>query len=216
MSSEPFIPALRFHALTPFYDQLNGLAAREALVHRTIADEFKLSDSDRLLDIGCGTGSLIQSLRKTNPNFEAVGLDVDPNILAMAKAKTDRNRCGKTSYIQASATQLPFENDHFDCIVSTLAFHHLLPKEKRQSLSEVYRVLKPKGTFILADWGKPSNALMRLAFVSVQILDGLRTTQENLEGKILGLVEAEGFDNQTILASFSSLVGTIEIIKATK
>ena len=216
MNSEPFIPALGYHILTPFYDILNTLAARKSLIHKIIADEFQLRDSDKLLDLGCGTGSLIQSLRRSNSEFEAYGIDVDPRILDIAKTKGKKYQDQNTSYIQASATRLPFENDHFDAVVSTLLFHHLMPEEKRQSLKEIYRVIKPNGLFVLVDWGKPSNLLMRVASLAIQALDGVKTTRENLEGKLLELVKVNQFQNPLLIRTASSIVGTIEIIKASK
>lgn len=80
---------------------------------------------------------------------------------------------------QALAEKLPFPKASMDVVISSLFFHHLTTNQKREALEEICRVLRPGGTLHVADWGKPSNFLMRLTFLIVQFLTVLKlqTTQ---------------------------------------
>ncbi len=204
-------PALRFGFLTPFYDTLNQFAYPEAKVKAKIIDVIDLQNGDKVLDIGCGTGTLLL-MASEKKSIHAVGIDPDPNILALAHEKL-KTRKGKSSLqlSKASATKLPFPNDYFNIVMSSLTFHHLNSKEKENALKEIYRVLKPESKLLIADWGRPKNAVMRAAFFFVQLLDGFESTSDNLHGRIPQLISDAGFDDVETVDSFSTLVGSLHL-----
>jgi len=57
----------------------------------------------------------------------------------------------------------PFAPSSFDRVVSSLVFHHLTSENKRRTLVKVRELLRPGGELHIADWGRPHNALMRVA-----------------------------------------------------
>jgi ubiquinone/menaquinone biosynthesis C-methylase UbiE len=100
----------------------------------------------RVLDVGCGSGALLRQMNARLPNaIELVG--VDPAI-EMVRIAQDRAE-GIEQFVQANAEQLPFEDHHFDLVVSTSSFDHW--RDQLRGITEVERVLHPSGRFILAD-----------------------------------------------------------------
>ncbi len=102
----------------------------------------------RLLDVGCGTGTLLQTALKQTPGFQAVGVDVTAAMLAIARQKLP----APVTLQQASAESLPFASNSFDWVVSSSMFHYL--SSPRTALSEMRRVLRPGGYLVLTDWDR--------------------------------------------------------------
>ncbi len=78
------------------------------------------------------------------------------------------------------------------------------------------RVLKNGGQIHIADWGPPSNRLMRVLFYSVQLLDGFVTTADNVNGRLPLILQEGGFDNVDICENITTILGTLSLYKATK
>ncbi len=112
--------------------------------------------------------------------------------------------------------ELPYPNHSFDRVVTSLMFHHLTLENKLRTLNEIFRVLKPQGELHIADWGKAQNGLMRIAFLSIQILDGFRTTADNVNGLLPELMAKAGFDETKEKDRFMTLYGTLSLYKARK
>lgn len=110
---------------------------------------------------------------------------------------------------------MPYTDRYFECVVSSLFFHHLTPENKQRTLSEVLRVLKPGGILLIADWGKPANLLMKFASLLISWLDG-ETTTDSYDGKLPGLMEESGFTKVVETNSFNSVFGTIRMHRAEK
>ena len=117
------------------------------------------------------------------------GLDADPEVLARARRKAADARC-EIDFVEGFSTELPFAADSFDVVLSSLFFHHLMPADKRSTLAEVQRVLKPGGNLHVADWGKPGDPLMAALSLSIRAFDGFEVTAENLRGALPSLFEA--------------------------
>lgn len=113
---------------------------------RETARRLTLRPGDRLLDIGCGTGVLLDQLCTQSPGITAVGVDLSWSMLAVA-----RERLGsQVSLLRADAGRLPCAAQSFDLVVSNSSFHYW--PDPRKGLSEVARVLRPGGQFVLTDW----------------------------------------------------------------
>ncbi len=149
-----FIPAAGHDWLLPFYDPLQTLMGGDSY-RRTMVDLAGIQPGQRLLDIGCGTGSLVVQLLKLHPNADVTGLDPDPKALARARKKADR--AGLSPKLeQGFSDDLPFPDSSFDVVFSSFMFHHLEPDEQQATLAEVRRVLKPGGSFHLVDFSGAS------------------------------------------------------------
>ncbi|MDP5121262.1 MAG: class I SAM-dependent methyltransferase, partial [Spirosomaceae bacterium] len=89
-------------------------------------------------------------------------------------------------------------------------------EQKSQAFSEIHRVLAPNGKLIIADWGKPQNALMRFLFLVLQIVDNFETTNANVQGELPGFIQAADFRNVEIIENQSTPLGTLTYYTAVK
>jgi SAM-dependent methyltransferase len=208
-----FVPALRFRLLTPAYDMVVRWTTRERAVKGALLDSARLDDAQRLLDVGCGTGTFALAAKLRYPELEVVGVDPDPAVLARARDKVRRAGVD-VSLFEGSATELPIRDGGFDRVTSSLVFHHLMSDQKVRAASEIARVLSPDGEFHLADWVRPSNALMRVSFWAVQLLDGFDTTRDHVEGRLLELLESGGLRDVAQHRIISTPAGTMGLVSA--
>jgi SAM-dependent methyltransferase len=215
MSSNPrYIPALRFRWLTRLYDPVVRLSTREREFKRLLIEAIPMG-SRRILDVGCGTGTLAILLKEHFPNAEVVGLDGDPQVLDIARRKLRAARVD-VALMEGMAQELPFDSESFDRAVSSLVFHHMTTDVKRRALAAIHRVLEPGGTFVLADWGRPHNVGMRLAFLGVQLLDGFETTGDNVRGALPDLMREAGFEDVSEVHRVMTILGTVSIYRGRK
>ena len=149
-----FTPAAGHDWLLPLYDPLQSLMGGDSF-RRSMIDEARIQPGQRVLDIGCGTGSLVVQLLKLHPEADVTGLDPDPKALARAKRKADRAGVSPALDVGFS-DDLPYPDVSFDFVFSSFMFHHLRPEEQQATLAEVRRVLKPGGSFQLVDFGGAS------------------------------------------------------------
>ncbi len=122
----------------------------------------KLQPSDRLLDVGCGTGALLHRLSETHPADHLFGIDPVPGMLAMAKHRLPPI----VELREGLAEQLPYSSGQFDVVICCNMFHYV--REPVVALQEIKRVLRPSGLLIITDWCKDyfiiklCNAYLRL------------------------------------------------------
>lgn len=219
MSSQPEapVPALGFASLTRFYDPLISWMLREATFKPALVQQAAIEEGHRVLDLGCGTGTLTLMIEREHPEASLVGLDADPAILSIAREKASRSGSGSASGIEwmlGSAVELPFEKDSFDRVVSSLVFHHLDPEQKQAALSEVHRILRSDGQLHVADWGRPHDPLMRATFSLVQAVDGVSNTRDHVEGRLPQIVAEAGFRGVEIRGRYRTVLGSLGLYAA--
>lgn len=210
-----YVPALRFSWLTRWYDVVARLTTRETTFKRALLRQAAIEDGHRVLDLGCGTGTLAIRIRQAHPGAAVVGIDGDPEILEIARRKAARARA-EIRFRHARAESLPFPDSSFDRVVSSLFFHHLTPTGRRAAIAEAYRVMEPGGELHVADWGAPSSSLMRALSLPVRLLDGPDRTRENFEGRLPDLFREAGFGNVARTGALSTVVGTLARYRAVK
>jgi ubiquinone/menaquinone biosynthesis C-methylase UbiE len=121
-----------------------------------------LQPGDRVLDVGCGTGTLaIEAQKHLGPSGRVFGIDPGAEQVARARAKATR-LSPSVSFQVGVIERLDFPDNSFDAVLSTIMFHHLPKDLKRQGLDEMARVLKPGGRLVIADFDRPY-ASQRLA-----------------------------------------------------
>ena len=116
-------------------------------IHKRLISQVELSPQANVLDLGCGTGRLLERLAVQFPNLQGTGLDFSPQMLRVAR-QNNRHR-PRLIYIEGDAVSLPFAEGQFDAVFNTISFLHY--PEPEQVLSEVFRVLSPGGRFYLVD-----------------------------------------------------------------
>jgi ubiquinone/menaquinone biosynthesis C-methylase UbiE len=215
MSDTTYIPALRFNWLTKIYDPLIQWTMPEKQFKQDLIKEAGIETGFHVLDYGCGTATLSMMLKAQHPSAYLTGVDVDGKVLKIAqqKLRTFQHPIRLDRY---DGKTLPYPNETFDRVVSSLVFHHLDPLQKKQALLEIRRVLKPEGELYIADWGKAENALMRGLFYSVQMLDGFKTTRDNVAGLMPSYLLEAGFLSAKVLKKYRTVFGMLELFRAQK
>ena len=207
--------ALRFSWLTRHYDRILDWSINDRQFKDQLIRESGILPHHRVLDFGCGTGSLSLQIKSRFPTAEVMGLDVDDRILRLAEAKARSKKCSVDWYHGTLADQAA-EIGSVDRIVSSLVFHHLTTTEKKEALSQLVSMLAPDGEIHIADFGRPRSFLMRVAFLGVRILDGFDRTEVNALGQLQDMMAGAGLINVHVSQCFSTLCGSIELIHGSK
>lgn len=205
-----YIPPLRFHFATRFYDPLVRLTTREKAVKRALEARLAARPGESILDLGCGTGTLALTIARGCGAAHVWGLDADTAALAIARSKQAREGL-RVHWSNGLAQAIPFPDGAFDAVVSSLFFHHLQRADKLAVLREVVRILSPGGRALFADWGRPASKASRILFLAVQALDGFETTQDSVNGILPSLMLEAGLESVSIEDEFQTPLGTISI-----
>jgi ubiquinone/menaquinone biosynthesis C-methylase UbiE len=213
MARDGYLPALRFPALTRLYDPVVGLTSRERRFKELLVDQAAPEAGQRILDLGCGTGTLAIQVKQRQPDADVVGLDADPAMLSQAREKAGRAGVELT-LTEGMSNELPFEDGSFDRVLSTLFFHHLDPEPKRQTVREIARVLRKGGELHVADWGRPSDPVMAVAFLGIRLLDGFENTAENARGELPAIFEEAGLERAEQTDRLRTVLGTLALYRA--
>jgi ubiquinone/menaquinone biosynthesis C-methylase UbiE len=211
---EGYVAALRFPAFNRAFDPVVRLTMRETRFKRELLDQAAIEPGQCVLDLGCGTGTLSILAKQAVPEAEVIGLDGDPDILKQARAKADAADT-EVRFDHGYSTELPYDPASFDRVLSTLFFHHLTTEDKRTTLREIARVLRPGGELHIADFTKGSDPLMALAFWLVRPVDGLERTRVNARGQLGELVSEAGLQAVTEHSRFRTAFGTLGLLSAT-
>jgi len=100
----------------------------------------------RILDLACGTGR--HTLYLAGRGFEVYATDVSRTALKMAEAKAENLGLNNIHFLEHDMRSIPFADGLFDAVICTLAIHHGLASQIRQTVNEIYRVLKDGGMVI--------------------------------------------------------------------
>jgi ubiquinone/menaquinone biosynthesis C-methylase UbiE len=171
------------------YDLGTGLLGRRGKRLRAmLADDLQLQPGDRVLDVGCGPGRLaIVFAERVAPTGSVDGIDAAAEMINRASSQAQGRRVPATFQV-AFAQDLPFPNATFDAVACTLALHHVAEDDQPAAVAEMYRVLKPNGRLLIAEFHKGPGA----RHVGPR---WLRRSGEDMLDKTRALVNAAGFMN---------------------
>ncbi|MBI3998708.1 MAG: methyltransferase domain-containing protein [Armatimonadetes bacterium] len=207
-----YIPALSLDWLTPLYDPLIRWTTREFTFKPRLIQQARIQPGHRVLDLGCGTATLAILIKKAHPDAEVVGLDGDPKVLEIARAKITRARLA-VALDRGMAFDLPYRDGSFDRVFASLLFHHLTREDKQRTAREVFRILRPGGELHVADLGPPDGALM--ALISL-VMRRLEEAGDTIGGLLPGMFRDAGLDEVVEPARFRTVFGTLRLYRARK
>lgn len=116
-------------------------------IHKRLGEYVQLPNSAHVLDLGCGTGRLLDRLANQFPDLQGTGVDFSTQMLAQARRRNRHHP--RLIFVQGNAEALPFATEQFDAVFNTFSFLHYPHPET--VFAEVSRVLRPGGNFYLVD-----------------------------------------------------------------
>lgn len=147
-----------FDTISGDYDGLNRVISFGIDIkwRKKVVKIVKENNPDTILDIATGTGDLAINLAETNAT-KIIGLDISSGMLEIGKTKIKNKALdSKIEMILADSENMPFEDNTFDAI--TVAFGIRNFESLENGLKEIYRVLKPNGTFVILETSMPTKA----------------------------------------------------------
>jgi ubiquinone/menaquinone biosynthesis C-methylase UbiE len=197
-----YLPAAGHDWALPLYDPLVRWLGIDA-ARRSLIEQAALGTAHRVLDIGCGTGTLATLIKRLYSAIDVVGLDPDPNVIARGRRKA--RRAGVSiEFDQGFSDALPYPDGCFDRVFSSFMFHHLEAEDRVKTLREVRRVLKPHGSFHLLDFTRPEAGSR---YSLTRLFHSSRRLKDNSEARILGLLSDAGFNRPGKVAETTILFG---------
>jgi ubiquinone/menaquinone biosynthesis C-methylase UbiE len=207
-----FLPAAGLDLFLPLYDPFVSLLGGDR-ARRDLIAQANITPGQRVLDIGCGTGTLAVMLKRSHGDVEVIGLDPDPKALRRAKTKATRAELS-LQLDQGFADELPFAEDSFDRVFSSFMFHHLEEENREKTLREVLRVLKPGGSFHLLDFVDDhehgSHGLFSHGFLS-RLIHSTDLLKDNSDARIVQLMRRAGFPNAEKVKESRMLFGLLRM-----
>lgn len=185
------------------YDTISRLAALsvggEGRFRQLALQGLTILPGTKVLDLCCGSGQATQILVEYSQNV--TGLDASPLSLKRA-----RQNVPQAEYVEAFAEDMPFADNLFDFVHTSVAMHEMEATQLRKILNEVCRVLKPGGTFAFVDFHPPTNPLFWPPISLFLWLFETETAWQLLQTNLPELLEEIGFqEKKQILYAGGSL-----------
>lgn len=188
---------------------------RERLWRGLLAMHVAPQPEDVIVDVGCGTGSTSLLLSRIEPRARIIGVDPDPEVLAIARRKpAPPGAAPRWQQGMGDALEEVVGAGSATTVVSSLVLHQCPLAMKRAILASMSAVLAPGGKLVIADYGWQRTPLMRLAFGFVQLADGREDTRPNAAGVLLRLISEAGFRDVREAEVVSTVTGSISVYVA--
>lgn len=151
---------------------------------REIANSWKAQGIETILDLGCGVGR--NALEFCKKGFKVVGMDISREALVTFNSHLDQENL-TVNLVKGTNNTLPFSNESFDAILAVRSLQHGSLKNIRDSISEIARVLKPRGSIFVSVCGRYAMGRLRPNLVSTatRIGDNLYIPNEGWERGII-------------------------------
>jgi ubiquinone/menaquinone biosynthesis C-methylase UbiE len=210
MSNRRYIPALSLNWLTPLYDSLVEGPMSALRMRRDLLAQAGDLNGKRVLDVGCGTGTLDILVKQKYPACDAVGLDGDPRILEVARSKA-KDHGFEIQFEQGMSFDLPYPDESFDVVLTSLMLHHLCRDDKQKTAAEMYRVLRRGGRMIGMDFTESRSFVGRAIRPLIRRFERVA---DNLDGFLPDMFAKAGFRDYVEARRY--LFGSVSMFQAFK
>jgi demethylmenaquinone methyltransferase/2-methoxy-6-polyprenyl-1,4-benzoquinol methylase/phosphoethanolamine N-methyltransferase len=195
----------------PYYDLMVNITSlgHAGMLRRMTVDNAQIQPGDSVLDVGCGTGEVALLAKTSTKAGKVFGIDPAPEMITVARSKAARKKLDvdfRVGMIEA----LPFPDASMDVVTSSLMMHHLTEDLQVRGLAEVYRVLKPGGRLLIADFMQPTGSLMNHIFTTVTHHQHVRS---GLADEITILLKKTGFSQVEQLNGNVLVIGFVRAVK---
>lgn len=200
----------------PVYDFCEPLLllGRLAAYNRAMIELLALEPGHRVLDLGCGTGTLTRAIAdRLDPAAGGYALGIDAAAAMIGVARKKRS-CATCRFEVAAAESLPFEDRSFNAVVSSLFFHHIDRDLKERSLREACRVMRSGGLLVVADMHTPTTFMGSLVSHAARWLLVQPQIGENIAGVLPELMLQAGFEQPRLNAMFMGYIALFSTRKA--
>lgn len=199
-----YLPAAGRDWALPFYDPVVRLLGIDR-TRQTLIEQAAIGQADCVLEIGCGTGSLLIRVKQQHPNASVVGLDPDP--LALERARRKGKAAGLSIQLDRGfSDDMPYPDASFDRVLSSFMFHHLPRDAKASTMREVRRVLRPGGSLHLVDFAGGQSG--QRGFL-VRIFHSEHALADNAEDRVTALMRDSGFSEPSRVGREAFLLGHV-------
>ena len=193
-----------------YYDLVTNLLmlGQARRLRKMTVDQARIRPEDSVLDVGCGTGEVTLLAKTRAENGSVYGIDPAPEMIAVARSKASHKKLDidfRVGVIEA----LPFPDSSIDVVTSSLMMHHLPEDLKVRGLAEIYRVLKPDGRLLIADFMRPTGSFLNHLFIAFTRHQRLQVGVEDLGP----LLQSAGFRQISLSTEKVLVVGFMCAIK---
>ena len=210
MTNRKYIPAFSLKWLTPFYDSFVEGPVSVMRMRKNLLAQMGNLNSKRILDVGCGTGSLSILIKQLAPNADIVGFDGDAQILDIARSKA-KDQGLEIQFEQGMSFDLPYPTASFDIVVTSFMLHHLERDDKQTTAVEAFRVLRPGGQLFGVDFVEPQNFSGKTIRLLVRHSERIA---DHFDGFLPIMFREAGFKDY--LETRQYLFGTISLFQTSK
>ena len=188
-----------------YYDLFSNLITLGQIrrLRKMTVDNALIKPGDSVLDVGCGTGEVTLPAKSLAKDGKVYGIDPAPEMIAVARSKAARKGL-EIDFRVGVIESLPFPDSSLDVATSSLMMHHLPDDLKVRGLAEIYRVLKPGGRLLIADFMRPTGSFLNHLFIAFTRHQALESGIEDLEKLLIdaGFSQITKLDEQVLIIGF--------------